>query len=268
MDKTKIDWAESSWNPITGCYHKCPYCYARGITNRFKSRKGFDLIDRGSKIIETEHGSIIEMTEQAYFLNDVFERYNCAYPHGFVPTFHKYRLDEYKDKTRPRNIFVGSMADIFGEWVPDSWIEEVFSACKEAPQHNYMFLTKNPERYIELKNVDKLPLEGNFWYGTTVTDSKMPYMGQDGHYNFHTFLSIEPILEDFGEFGGEWLPDWVIIGAETGNRKDKVIPEKSWVDNVVRQCRERNIPIFMKESLRALYGDELLREFPKGLLHE
>jgi protein gp37 len=268
MDKTKIDWAESSWNPITGCYHKCPYCYARGITNRFRSRAGYELVDNGSVEKETKNGTIIEMSEQAYFINGSSETVRCAYPHGFIPTFHKYRLDEYKDKTRPRNIFVGSMSDIFGAWVPDEWIEQIFEACKAAPQHNYMFLTKNPKRYIELQSSGKLPHDDNLWFGTTANTGTSPYMWKYGNGGFHTFLSIEPILEDFGEFAGEVPPEWIIVGAETGNRKEKVVPEKSWIDNIVIQCREHNIPIFMKESLRALYGDSLIQEFPKGLRRE
>lgn len=35
MDKTKIEWAQSTWNPVTGCYHECPYCYARTMVHRF-----------------------------------------------------------------------------------------------------------------------------------------------------------------------------------------------------------------------------------------
>ena len=35
MNKTKIDWCDSTWNPVTGCLHGCEYCYARGIANRF-----------------------------------------------------------------------------------------------------------------------------------------------------------------------------------------------------------------------------------------
>ena len=36
MDKTKIDWADASWNPVTGCLHGCAYCYARKIAERFR----------------------------------------------------------------------------------------------------------------------------------------------------------------------------------------------------------------------------------------
>jgi protein gp37 len=253
MEKSKIDWTDSTFNPVSGCYHKCQYCYARSIAHRF-SGGGENWTD--DRIITLDERVYDEETGKA-----------LAYPYGFMPTFHKYRLNDYAKK-KGRNIFVCSMADLFGAWVPDEWIEEVFEACKAAPQHNYMFLTKNPGRYIELQSKDKLPHDGNFWFGTTVTDGGEPYMWHDGSYGFHSFLSIEPILEDFGEFAGELPQEWIIVGAETGNRKEKVVPEKSWIDNIVIQCREHNIPIFMKESLRALYGDSLIQEFPKGLRRE
>lgn len=44
MDKTKIDWCDSTWNPVTGCLHGCEYCYARGIAKRF-SGGGEDWTD-------------------------------------------------------------------------------------------------------------------------------------------------------------------------------------------------------------------------------
>ena len=38
------------------------------------------------------------------------------YPYYFSPTFHRYRLGEPQSWKKPRNIFVCSMADLFGEW--------------------------------------------------------------------------------------------------------------------------------------------------------
>lgn len=35
MYNSKIDWCDSTWNPVTGCNHGCKYCYARGIAERF-----------------------------------------------------------------------------------------------------------------------------------------------------------------------------------------------------------------------------------------
>lgn len=271
MDKTKIDWAESTFNPITGCYHKCPYCYARGITNRFASRSGFYLVEPETYHIHAKDGrELIEINEQPYFINDeTGQKIKCAYPHGFTPTIHRYKMGEYAAKQRSRNIFVGSMADIFGAWVPDRWIREVFMACERAPQHNYMFLTKNPGRYIELAHYGELPRKDNFWYGTTVTNKDTMYAWFERGMGYHYFLSIEPILEELGIFGtnGLNLPEWVIIGAETGNRKDKVIPRREWIESIVEQCRQYRIPIFMKSSLTDIWGEELIQEFPKELIH-
>lgn len=270
MPKSKIEWCDSTWNPITGCRHKCPYCYARGIANRFVSRKGCHLVEPETYKITRDDGTeIYEINEQPYYVDDeTGKQYKCAYPHGFVPTLHRYRMEEYRNKKRQRNIFVGSMADIFGEWVPDRWIREVFNACEKAPQHNYLFLTKNPGRYMELHHYGELPLRDNMWYGTTVTDPDTEYMGQDGQYEFHTFLSVEPILADFGELSEKsYIPEWIIVGAETGSRKDKVIPRREWIENIVEQCRKYNIPVFMKKSLTDIWGEELIQEFPEALIH-
>lgn len=246
MKKTKIDWCDSSWNPVTGCNHGCEYCYARGIATRF-----------GGNALGINH-----VLNEPFRANGIIR----PYPFGFVPTFHRYKLNEYINK-KGRNIFVCSMADLFGNWVPAEWRSEVFAACRKGTQHNYLFLTKNPGMYAVMDEQGELPTDSNMWFGTSVTtpDDPFPYNGKRKH---NLFLSIEPLLADFGVGSNEALKDigWVIIGAETGRRKGKVVPEKSWVDNIVAQCKALNIPVFMKESLRALYGDELLREFPQGLI--
>lgn len=52
----------------------------------------------------------------------------------------------------------------------------------------------------------------------------------------------------------------VIIGAETGTRKNKVVPKKEWVDNIVKQCDANGIKVFMKESLREIMGKEFRQD--------
>lgn len=75
---------------------------------------------------------------------------STPYPKGFAPTYHAYTMDYPEKRKTPARIFVSSMGDLFGEWVPDIWIEDVFAACKRAPQHTYLFLTKNPQRYLDM----------------------------------------------------------------------------------------------------------------------
>ncbi len=246
MEQTKIDWCNSTWNPVTGCYHGCEYCYARGIANRFGS---FETID-GENIRILNTGSTLSCAE-------VKQRAGNPYPVKFTPTLHRYRLDEYEHKAG-RNIFVCSMADLFGSWVPDSWIEKVFEACEKAQQHNYLFLTKSPGRYVELINKRKLPGSENMWYGYSATSkSSAEWWNPD----WNIFASVEPILEAMPAPRCKWL----IIGAETGNRKDKVVPKREWIEDIVNQCREWGTPIFMKSSLAEIWGEPLIQEFPDRL---
>ena len=123
---------------------------------------------------------------------------------------------------------------------------------------------------MELIRYDVLPTNGNYWYGSTTAraDDKAFYCQRnalaDEKY-CKTFLSIEPILERFGK-GGEGgsvaLTDWVIVGAESGTRKGKVIPEKEWIMELAEECDKRGKPIFMKGSLREIMGDDFRQEFP------
>lgn len=187
----------------------------------------------------------------------------CPYPYGFLPTLHRYRLNEYLNK-KSRNIFVCSMADLFGEWVPDSWIYEVFEACGKAPQHNYLFLTKNPGRYEKLLNCYMPP---NMWFGWSQTGPAGADFSFSTHHSVHTFISIEPLLKPFEEYHIRGI-DWVIIGAETGRRKDKVVPKCEWIESIVEQCQAESIPVFMKSSLAEIWGKPLMQEFPKLLIRE
>lgn len=289
-DKTKIDWADATWNPVTGCLHGCEYCYARRIAERFEAREIYDpecqcqrhLIERG---MLKGTGKPLELDYPWEQKNKDGSITNAAYPFGFEPTFHRYRLDDPKRWKKPRTIFVCSMADLFGDWVPDEWIKEVFEACEAAPQHRYLFLTKNPARLCKMANAYKIRRwnekhEGNthpqteeyaqtlsllshdnWWFGSTL-DNKKARRFQGGNH-FHTFTSIEPLTEPMGVGIGSFGSDeWVIIGAETGNRKGKIIPKREWVENIVEAAQITGMKVFMKESLRGLMGADFRQEFP------
>lgn len=245
MQKTKIEWCDSTWNPITGCYNDCDYCYARNIVKRFGKANSNHIRDLKEPVYDQSGKRV-------------------AYPTGFTPTFHRYKISDYQYK-KERTIFVCSMADMFGRWVPDEWIKEVFNQCENTAWHRYLFLTKNPMRYVELADARSLPMADNFYYGTTVTKPTQNFFVGPA---YRTFLSIEPILEDFGFIrrllnSGYDKVDWIIIGAETGNRKNKVIPKCEWIEPIMEVCDKNNIPVFMKDSLVPIVGEEnMRREFP------
>ena len=155
------------------------------------------------------------------------------------------------------------MADLFGPWVPTEWIAEVFKACLLSPQHRYLFLTKYPERYLELDAAGTLPHQENFWYGSTAANPETDQMFYSDRFN--TFVSMEPLLGPFGHpaIGALDFIDWFIIGAETGNRKGKVVPEKAWVKEIVDYCDAADKPVFMKDSLIPIVDEALWRRsFP------
>ncbi|MCL2216933.1 MAG: phage Gp37/Gp68 family protein [Defluviitaleaceae bacterium] len=153
MNKSDIEWCDRTWNPVTGCLHGCEYCYARGITNRFE---GFDCETNVHHLetmdcvrLDTNPG-LHELYKPLHKTCKDGKRRVAPFPYGFQPTFHRYRLDEPAKIKTPQTIFVGSTCDIFREWTPDEWIQEVFKACEAAPWHRYLFLTKNPKRYLDL----------------------------------------------------------------------------------------------------------------------
>jgi protein gp37 len=135
-------------------------------------------------------------------------------------------------------IFVGSMCDLFGDWIPDEWIKEVRNYCD--PPHKYMFLTKNPARYLEFN----FPF--NTMLGCTIThdspkaryDMRIMKDLKENHYN--TFVSIEPIFSGFKELSFDMF-DLVIIGAQTGTKP--VIPQLDWVTSI------KHANIFYKKNI-------------------
>lgn len=107
MNRTKIEWTQWTWNPITGCKHGCWYCYARKLAKRFKK----------------------------------------IFPNGFEPTFHPERLKEPWEVKKPSKVFVCSIADLFAPWTPEKWREQVVDSMLGCPvKHSFQLLTKNPER--------------------------------------------------------------------------------------------------------------------------
>ena len=284
--KTKIDWCDSSWNPVTGCLHECEYCYARGIANRF-AQSVEDCISENADLFTQKwlplyEEFIFRFRHQPWKVTADGKHAKSPYPCGFAPTLHEYRLDEPQRWKKPRTIFVCSMADLFGDWVPEDWIMEVFAACKKAMQHKYLFLTKNPARYLELGKRDMLPDYDNFWFGTTVEKPTQKFFYETPFFtnklrshSYGIFLSIEPIMSDFpvqrsfvrsveGDAPSDTqnAVDWFIVGAETGNRKNKTIPKREWIDHIAETGRNCGIPVFMKESLRSIMGDDFKQEFP------
>jgi hypothetical protein len=184
-----------------------------------------------------------------FYHKSIFKYYNNL--NDFKPTFIESNFNK-KFPKKPSRIFVNSMSDI-AYWKP-KWMERVIERIKEYPQHTFMFLTKTPIDYQGYT----FPL--NCWLGATAT--KIDNVWSSGRIlpvNLKTFISIEPIQEHIKiKQVLDSNVDWVIVGSETGNRKNKIIPEKSWIE----EFRHIDIPVFMKDNLKDIIDGELRQEFP------
>lgn len=173
-----------------------------------------------------------------------------------VPEWKPEHLKDFYSK-KPKSIFIDSMSDI-GTWKQE-WLKEVARAVVVNPQHRYIALTKQPQQMSEhlLSMEEKLGrifFKSVFW-GTSVTTQAQA----DSVRHKLDFFSIEPILEPI-ELPYRAIPKTLIIGAEMGNRKGKVIPQKEWIDSLVRQADKHNCIVFMKESLRKIMGDDFRQD--------
>ncbi|MBA7496371.1 hypothetical protein ES702_06979 [subsurface metagenome] len=200
---------------------------------------------------------------------------NCDYCYGRAMNkrfgfIKNWDSPEWKEKNfnkkfpnKSQRIFIGSMSEI-RFWKKD-WIFRTFKRIKGYPQHTFQFLTKYPYIY------HRLEFPAKAWLGFTVTVNKdlangilhikkLRDLSLTGKYLY--FTSIEPILEKINPLELILL-DWVILGAETGKRKGKVIPKKEWIRSIVKFCQDNDIPIYLKDSLRNIYP-ERIKEFPAG----
>lgn len=225
QDTTSIEWARWSWNPITGCKHDCPYCYARDIANRFYPQK--------------------------------FEP--SIYPERFACPANTKVPSEAATDTSYKNVFTGSMADIFGRWVPLSWIDLVFQTVTKSPQWNFLFLTKFPQRVVELSEIP-----ANAWIGTSVdcqdrvANAEKAFAKMGGGIKW---LSIEPMLTPL-RFKNLGLFDWVVIGgASKSSTTPKWVPPMDWLVDMHIQARDAGCAIYYKDNLD-MGGDLRIREFP------
>lgn len=160
---------------------------------------------------------------------------------------------------KPSRIFINSMSDITF-WRPE-WMKKVLNKIKEYPKHQFFFLTKDAYFYSNLKCS-----KNSIWLGVTAnTRDQYVYsscnMRENVNQKYRKFISIEPIFEPMRFF--TLVFDWVIIGAETGNHKNKVIPKKEWIEEIRIFCEQNNIPYFEKNSLQKIVDRPLIQQFPQ-----
>jgi protein gp37 len=270
MGKSRIEWTDHTWNPVTGCTpisEGCQNCWAKRMSARLAGRYGYPKDD------------------------------------PFRVTFHHDKLSEPMHWRKPQKVFVCSMGDLFHDDVTDEDLLQVFNMMREANRHTYMILTKRPERmkdfcsrlrfdhndagrvflsnkpddWINDSSLPLMPLLRWVWLGVTAenqarADERIPILLQIPAAV--RFVSVEPML---GPVDLEKTPagdilcrcdgcmrvtrdtrlDWVIAGPETGPHARPC--KREWVAGLYEQCRAAGVPLFDKRDILG----KRIREWPE-----
>lgn len=211
MAQTKIEWTESTWNPITGCTklsEGCKNCYAATFAKRLKAMG------------------------------------NPRYINGFDVTIHNDLFDKPLHWEKPQRIFVNSMSDLFHESVPDEVILEIFKTMNNADWHTFQILTKRTNRLIQLS--PRISWTNNIWMGTSVENRETIFRCEElKQCNAHIkFVSAEPLLESINNINLAGI-DWLIVGGESGHGS-RPMSEK-WVLELRDLARANNTAFFFKQ---------------------
>jgi len=211
VSTSKIEWTESTWNPVTGCTKVsagCANCYAERMARRLHAMG------------------------------------QPNYRNGFKVTCHEHVLRHPLTWKTPRTVFVNSMSDLFHEDVPEEFIRSIFDVMKQAHWHTFQVLTKRDQRMAAL--APRLEWPDNVWMGVTVEDRKAkPRITALRKVPAAVrFLSLEPLLESLGKLNLEGI-HWAIVGGESGPGARTM--EEAWVLDFKRQCETADVPFFFKQ---------------------
>lgn len=167
------------------------------------------------------------------------------------------------DSVKPTNWFLTCMSD-YAFWMP-KWTEAIFSRIADNPQHNYVLLSKRPDLATISTDLDSV------WMGTTVNSRADLHRIDDLRRSVpakHYHVTFEPLFDDPGAIDLDRI-DWVVVGTETGRRRDRGVTDPAWALSIADQCREAGVPVFMKEDLLPILGEEaMVQELPREFLFE
>ena len=169
----------------------------------------------------------------------------AGYENGFNLALHPGRVAQPLARRKPTVYFVNSMSDLFHHDIPDSFLDEVFAVIEKTPQHTYQILTKRADRLPEYFAERRCP--PNAWLGVSVEDRayglpRIDYLRRiDAQVRF---LSIEPLLEDLGQFDLAGI-HWIIVGGESGHKARPM--QEAWVRRIKRQADKVGAAFFFKQ---------------------
>lgn len=209
--KSRIEWTNITWNPVTGCDKVspgCDHCYANRLANRLKAMGVH------------------------------------KYRNGFKVTIHPEELNSPANWIGPHKVFVNSMSDMFHEDIPLDFFNQVFEVMAHWPQHIFQILTKRSKRLVRMNEQIKWP--DNVWMGVTVESKEYEYRIRDLRKTGAKvkFLSLEPLIGPLPNMDFTGI-DWAIVGGESGPGARPM--SEQWVWEIKKQCEEQGVSFFFKQ---------------------
>lgn len=162
------------------------------------------------------------------------------------------------DRQCPHNFLLTGMSDL-SVWKKE-WLDEVFTKIRQNPQHQFLFLSKRPDLLHIETDLD------NAWFGVTVTRKAELWRIDALRKNVkakHYHVTFEPLFDDPGTVDLQNI-DWIVIGTMTGAQSKKLHTESAWTYSLTQQAHSLNIPVFWKEDLIPIMGEEaMIQELPE-----
>lgn len=223
MADTSIEWTDATWNPVAGCA-----IMSAGCTNCYAMRMAARLDAMG---VEKYRGLTRKSGGRAKWTGELrFDEAALSIPERW---------------SKPRNVFVNSMSDLFHPDVPTAFIRQVWETMGRTRRHTYQILTKRPDRMAEVL-ADGFPLLPNVWLGASVEDQRVLHR-LDALRQVPAairFVSFEPLI---GSVGGGKLDGihWAIVGGESGPNARPMDPR--WIDEIFDMCSDANAAFFFKQ---------------------
>lgn len=282
MNRTSIEWVKNpdgsqgyTLNSKTGCQNHTPEGLCLG--GLFPCY-GFRLANGRLKPIYLANYNLA--LPDGTLDPQIIER---AYLDPFYPRFWEERLKQPYQILKSIGIFLDDMSDWMGDYWPREWTEAELQMMRDNPQHRIYTLTKQAQNLIKFS-----PFPENCWVGVTATGYKAFNNAIDKLKCIEAkvkYISLEPLLEAI-PFNIERLAycgiGWLIIGACTGTWRDMVAisakypelaimpygkkwtaqPRIEWVKEIVQAADKAGIPVFLKDNLKPLIGENRGHTFP------
>jgi len=223
-ENSKIEWTDSSFNIVWGCWkisEGCKNCYADSWDSRFgDSHWGKDTPRK--------------LMSEKYW----YEPLKWDHKAGLAGRRHR--------------IFCSSMTDVFlDDPIIDRERAKLWDLIQNTPNCDWLLLTKRPENIAA--NLPGSWNDGwsNVWMGVSCenqewADKRIPVLADIPA--LIRFVSYEPALGpiDFRQhFENPCGPDWVIVGGESGPNARPFYLD--WAISTVQQCRDHGVNVFVKQ---------------------